>query len=229
MMVCKRWESAIDPESTIWVPEYKLNEAVDWAIRNHNMPLLKWVIRKGGDLISDLSGLQDACLDGENFEAMEWLLLVAKDLSVYFMTDYSLEVAAKSKSLSFLQRLVKTCYGSAALEEDHVAASCGSRDWKKAHWIHTQVCRNHGKLNGCQRMWCLKRAVNSKDLPTVMWLRELYQDTREYYMSVSTLVKRDFVRWGYVMSASVRKWVDRELTKALPCDEYRKMCTYINT
>ena len=132
--------------------------------------------------------------------------------------------------MSFLKSLVKTCYGgSAALEDNHLIASCGSRDWKKAHWIHIQVCRNHRALNGCQRIWCLRRAVNSKDVPMVMWLRELYQDTHEYHMSVFTLVKRDFDRWGYVMSASVREWALRELVKAIPCGEYQKMCAYINT
>lgn len=107
-VVCKRWKDAIDRR---WQLIGSYRNPVYWAIKNHSMALLKWVIRgvdphKRHKMFMEQEEWEYCCAKYVNLEAMKWLSNQAHKESLVFLTETGVEGACRYGDLAFLKEVL---------------------------------------------------------------------------------------------------------------------------
>ena len=149
-IVCKRWNECIDRR---WKLQGPYINPVKWAIQNHTMALLKWLIRrvdpqKRHKLFEEQEEWEYYCSNYVNLEALKWLSNQSEEEGIVFLTETGVEAACRYGDLAFLKEVL-TLHGACEayppewyrmVDKECLIASCaGSGGLEKVEWIRQQL------------------------------------------------------------------------------------------
>ncbi len=177
--VCKRWNDAIDRR---WQLTGFYRDPARWAIKNHSMALLKWMVRgvelrKRHQMFMEEEEWEYFCTKYVNLKAMQWLDKQAKKENVIFLTRDGWEHACRYGDLAFLKRVLELhdLYDKRpigpydVMNEECLIASCaGSGGLEKVEWVY----RHAPKLKETEHLlrMCWRKASVHAQLDIFKWV-----------------------------------------------------------
>jgi len=182
-IVCKRWKDAIDRR---WQLAGPYRNPVYWAIKNHKMALLKWVIRgvdphKRHKMFMEQEEWEYCCSEYVNLEAMKWLSNQAHKESLVFLTETGVEGACRYGDLAFLKEIL-ALHGAcekwspewyATVDMKCLIVSCaGSGGLLKVKWIRQKLQPDLELSTYLLRM-CWREASEHGQLDVFKWVYNL--------------------------------------------------------